>query len=90
MNDTEEYKIARRTARRKVRFYIHLITYLIVGALLITINLVTAPKYFWFIWPMAGWGVGLVLHGIKISTIPQTSSIMEKMIEQEIKRQEKP
>ena len=36
--------------------------YLVVNALLVVIWAFTGAGYFWPIWPMAGWGIGLVLH----------------------------
>jgi len=41
-------------------FFIHLLTYLLVNTGLIVINLLTAPSYYWFVWPLMGWGIGLV------------------------------
>ena len=34
-------------------------------ALLVTIWLLTTPGgYFWPVWPMLGWGIGLASHGL--------------------------
>ena len=30
------------------------------------INLLTSPAYLWFFWPMLGWGIGVVFHGLKV------------------------
>ena len=42
----------------------HAQTYVIVNALLVGIWLVTSGPggYFWPIWPILGWGVGVALH----------------------------
>jgi len=46
--------------RRKSAFYHHLRAYLLVNLFLIAINLLTTPGgYFWAIWPLLGWGLGL-------------------------------
>lgn len=45
-----------------VGFTVHLIVYAAVNFLLIAINLLTTPKELWFIWPLAGWGLGLIGH----------------------------
>jgi len=34
----------------------------------VLLNLVVSPGYFWAIYPMLGWGLGLLLHGIKVYT----------------------
>jgi 2TM domain len=61
----EEYKKAYREivfAEQRAGFYIHLVVYLIINALLISINLYFVPSVVWFIFPLAGWGVGIVAH----------------------------
>jgi len=40
----------------------HLTSYLVVNAFLLFINLRTTPWHIWAIWPMLGWGIGLVAH----------------------------
>ena len=49
-------------ARRKVGLYVHATVYVAVNALLVTINLSTAPGRLWFQWPLLGWGIGLLAH----------------------------
>ncbi|MGR5361734.1 2TM domain-containing protein [Vibrio mediterranei] len=45
-------------------FYSHLMTYVLIMALLFTINIVTDPSYIWAWWPAMGWGIGILNHGI--------------------------
>ena len=50
-----------RLKRRKVGFYSHLWSYLIVnGALLLIDNFTPGP--WWFQWSALGWGIGLAFH----------------------------
>jgi hypothetical protein len=43
----------------------HALSYLLVMALLVVIWLITSPGgYFWPIWPMLGWGIGLAAHAL--------------------------
>jgi hypothetical protein len=50
---------------RHTDFRAHTLSYLIVMALLVTIWLLTTPGgYFWPIWPMLGWGIGLAWHAL--------------------------
>lgn len=52
---------------RKVKaFYIHLGNYLGVIAMLAVINAVSDRGYWWFLWPAAGWGVGIVTHALSV------------------------
>ena len=49
--------------RKKAEFRSHLTAYLLVNAFLVVIWAVTSPGgYFWPIWPMLGWGVGIGFH----------------------------
>jgi hypothetical protein len=50
-------------AFRRRAFKAHWIPYLAVNTFLILINLVTSPGYFWAIFPLLGWGLGLFFHG---------------------------
>lgn len=59
-----------REARKRVRalrdFYSHAATYAAVNVLLVVINLMQGSGYFWAIWPILGWGIGLVSHAISV------------------------
>ena len=57
-------KAAKRVEELK-GFYGNLISYCIFIPFLIFINYQTSPKYHWFWWPMLGWGIGVISHGIK-------------------------
>ena len=65
LQDQREFKKERirkaRLKRRKVRFYSHLWSYLIVNAILLLINNFT-PGPWWFQWSVLGWGIGLAFH----------------------------
>ena len=50
------------TDKRKRGFLIHLFVYLAVNALLIVVNLLYSPGYYWFLFPLVGWGVALAAH----------------------------
>jgi hypothetical protein len=52
--------IKRLKAKRE--FWSHLVAYLVVNAMLVGIWAVTGRGYFWPVWPLLGWGVGLILH----------------------------
>ena len=50
------------TDRRKRSFLVHLFAYVAVNALLIAVNLLYSPGYYWFLFPLIGWGVLLAAH----------------------------
>lgn len=53
-------------------FRIHTTVYLCVSALLAVINLILIPEFLWFLFPLGGMGLGLMLHyflGIKKASL---------------------
>ncbi|KQR95219.1 histidine kinase [Chryseobacterium sp. Leaf180] len=65
----ESYERARQRVKEIKSFYGNLISYCIVIPFLIIINLITSPNRYWFYWPMLGWGIGVISHGISVFTI---------------------
>lgn len=52
---------------RKLRgFYIHLIQYVVVVAILLAINLLVSPNRFWVHWVAGGWGLGVAMHAFRV------------------------
>ena len=47
-------------------FYTHLAAYVAVNVFLVLINLITSPSYLWFVFPLLGWGIGLVIHAVTV------------------------
>ena len=64
-NDYEKYQKAHKQVQEIKGFYTHLLTYVVVMIFLVYINLRYSPEYLWFLWSMAGWGIGLLFHGMK-------------------------
>jgi hypothetical protein len=68
--------LAYRKATRRVKelkgFYGNLTSYCLVIPFLAVLNLLTAPEYLWFLWPMLGWGMGLAAHAINTFGIGKT------------------
>ena len=47
-------------------FYQNLASYCIVIPFLVFINLYTSPQFHWFWFPMFGWGIGVIFHGLDV------------------------
>ena len=43
-------------------FLIHLAIYIAGNIFLALVNLYFSPEYIWFIYPLGGWGIGIVTH----------------------------
>lgn len=60
----EKQKASQKRAKRRnafVRF--HLIPYLAVSIFLVLLNLSVTPRYFWSVYPVLGWGLGVAIDG---------------------------
>ena len=66
MDEQTRYQEAKERVEEIKGFYFHLVCYLLINAVLAVINLLTSPEYLWFIWPLMGWGIGLIIHGISV------------------------
>lgn len=64
--EEERYYEARKRVDEIKGFYGNLIAYIVVNIGLMVINLLTSPEYLWFFWPMLGWGIGVLFHGMKV------------------------
>ncbi|MFW9984330.1 MAG: 2TM domain-containing protein [Candidatus Odinarchaeota archaeon] len=47
-------------------FYIHLFVYIMVNILLFAIWFFITLGFPWFIFPLLGWGIGVVAHGLAV------------------------
>jgi transcriptional regulator with XRE-family HTH domain len=65
---------------RKLKgFYIHVAQYCIIVSFLAIVNLLTSNHYFWVAWVALGWGVGVLLHGLRVfDKIPFLSGRWER------------
>jgi fatty acid desaturase len=63
MEDQERRDAAIKRIKDKRDFKTHVVTYVLVNLFLVGVWAVSGSGYFWPGWVMAGWGIGLVLHG---------------------------
>lgn len=65
-NAAREEQEAFRHVRQLRRFYGNLAKYVVVIPFLWLINWYASPHVMWAIWPTLGWGLGIVLHGLRV------------------------
>ncbi|SRR5579875_185318 len=84
-SDEELRRRARKTAKEKVGFYIHLSIYAIVNSLLIAVWWFTGGvnMFPWFIFILGFWGIGVVAHGIGTFRGP---AYVDRMAEEEYRK----
>lgn len=83
MTEEQRQKAIRRI-RAKQAFRVHLTVYLAVNALLVIVWAITTAGYFWPVWPMLGWGIGVAAHAMATYTKP--AEISEADIDRELQR----
>ena len=87
--DDASYNRAKARVEAKFGFYRHVIIYALVNSLLLVINLLESPEYLWVKWPMLGWGIGIVAHGLGVFSPRWVGSQKEKMIQREMEREKR-
>lgn len=54
-------KVAEKRLKKRMEFYQHLIAYVMVNAMM----LIAFRGQWWVIFPLFGWGMGLIAHGVE-------------------------
>jgi hypothetical protein len=88
MSELTEQDLQRRARRRvnqKMGFYIHATVYLLVNLGLAAINFASGGKA-WHLWPLAGWGLGLAIHGFVTFARLNGDGLRERMLDDEVER----
>lgn len=64
--DEELRERARKQLKAKAEFRQHLTSYVVVNGFLVALWAITSRGYFWPVWPILGWGVGLTFHAVSL------------------------
>jgi fatty acid desaturase len=90
MSEEQIYEQAKKRVEARRGFFIHLIVYICVNIFLIIIWAFAAGGGFpWFIFPLVGWGIGLLFHYLEAFVFEGKSdrAAIEKEVEK-IKREQ--
>ena len=64
-SESAYYKAQKRVEDIK-GFYGNLWSFVLISIGLAILNLVTYPQYWWFLYPVVGWGIGVVIHWMQV------------------------
>ena len=64
MDEHEKLALARQQVEGITGFYIHLVVFVLVMAMLFVINLMVLNEVWWVQWALLGWGIGILAHGL--------------------------
>ena len=88
MNEQEmTYQKAKERVTALRGFYRHLSVYVFVNLGLFLINMTMSPENLWFIWPLMGWGIAIVLHALRVFGGAFGSNWEERKIAELMKRE---
>lgn len=58
-------EVAEKRVERKIKFKRNLYSYIFVNIILAIVNLVFTPEYWWFLWVVFFWGIGVLVDFLK-------------------------
>ena len=91
VTDTHEQAARDRAVtqlKKRRDFYGHLLVYVLVNTFLVVIwAVVDAHGFFWPVFPIVGWGIGVVMNAWDVYWRPR---ITEQDIQHEMEREDKP
>jgi hypothetical protein len=85
LSEDEIYEQAKKRVEEKKGFFIHFTVYIIVNIILVLIWAFAADRGFpWFVFPLGGWGIGLLFHYLEVFVFENLSN--RAAIEKEAER----
>lgn len=94
MNTDDAHQRARKYVKALKSFYRHALIFGLVNGGLLLLNVVTAPRHWWSLWSVFGWGIGLGAHGVSVFLFRNDHTLLgkdweEKKIAEYLSRQER-
>jgi fatty acid desaturase len=87
MSEEEIYREARKRVEEKKGFFIHLTLYIIINIMLVLIWAFPGGGGFpWFVFPLGGWGIGILFHFLGTFVFSRQTDWERKAIEKEAER----
>ena len=84
LSDQDIERIARRSARARLGWYIHGSVYLAVMTLLAVLSALGGKT--WAVYPAMGWGLGLAIHGLVVFFLTDGRGAYERLVDRERER----
>ena len=86
MSEEEIYQIARRRVEEKKGFFIHFAIYIGVNILLVIIWAATGDGFPWFVFPLGGWGIGILFHFLGVFVFSKETAWERRAVEKEVEK----
>ncbi len=85
-SEEELYRLAQKRVEEKKGFFIHFSIYVIVNVFLIVIWAVTYTGFPWFVFPLFGWGIGVLVHFLSVFVFAKQGPWERREIDKEVER----
>ena len=59
-----KYQRAKEKVKALKAFYLDLVLFVLVNLFLFLLNITFTPDNLWFVWPLVGYGIGIIAHAI--------------------------
>lgn len=79
-------QLARKRAGAKLGWFTHAAAFTVVNLVLFGMSRYGFGDRPWSVYPLLGWGLGLVLHGISVFVLGTGSGLRERMVQKERER----
>lgn len=82
------YEIAAERVDRKIKFYRNFACYITINAFLVLLNVLYTPEFWWVIFPLFFWGIGVVKDFLKAFVFENcyTEKYRERKIAEEMEK----
>ncbi len=80
---------AETRVKQRIALLSNLGTYVIVNAFLVVVWALSGAGYPWFLWVMAGWGIGLAFHAFNYFIGKRSDATRERMLQKEMEKLKK-
>ena len=75
--------LARRRANAKLGWYLHAVAFVLVNLVIFAMSRYAFGSRPWSVYPLLGWGLGLVLHGVSVFLLGSGDGLRERMVQRE-------
>ena len=86
LSSDEIDRIARKRAGAKLGWYIHAALYVVVNLAVFAVSKYGIGTRPWSVFPLLGWGLGVVLHGVSVFVLGSGSGLRERLVQRERER----
>ncbi len=86
MDEDKAYERAKEKVEGQIGFLSHLAVYIVVNAFLLFLDYKDDRAVDWAYWPLIGWGIGVLFHGLNVFAFGEGSPLKERMIRREMEK----